>query len=189
MPIRYKIWFQPEEGKTIFEDPTQIFFSELSDSQRRGILKGFRLLTINDPLSVKRLQIQNAPIFRITTAGNVLSPGYLSNLLMGPPLINPQLFNENMPPGIFLVENPITPLYNLLPKVFQKFPYTLILLMKIPNTSLTYLVALQDRDELEGILSVLQWLNIPVNDTFITLEDQSGNVLNIDDLVSEGPLA
>ncbi len=177
MPIRYKIWFQPQEGKTIFEEPTQTFFSELSDSERRGILKGFRLLTLNDPLSIKRLQIANAPSLRITQTGNVLSPGFLSNLLLGPPSINPQLFDEKMPPGIFLVENPTTPLYHLLPKVFQKFPYTLILLMKIPNTFLTYLVVLQDDDEYQGILTALQWLNIDPQETLITIEDQSGNVL------------
>lgn len=177
MPIRYKIWFQPEEGKTIFEESTQIFFSDLSDSERRGILKGFRLLTLNDPVSVRRLQIANAPTFRITERGNILTPGYLSNLLNGPPSINPQLFDERMPPGIFLVENPTTPLYHLLPKVFQKFPYTYILLLKIPNSSTTYLVALQDDDEYQGILTILQWLNLDPEEILITLEDQSGNVL------------
>lgn len=170
--VDYKVWFQPFPGRTVREDGTREFMLKLTESQRRGIIKGFRALTANDSLSGSRLQIQYVANCKITDTGNL----YCSRFFPGP-LLNPLLFNNEplSTIGIFTVRSPISPLYIMIPSQFQKEPYKyLLLLRKDVGSAEYYIIVIQDKREYAGILTSFQWLDIDPNKLIIRIEDQNG---------------
>lgn len=159
MPTRYKVFLQPNFGQSLLDSSSYSFIQNLSDSLKRGIHRGFQVLTSDDKMSGQRLQI--LPYF-------INAPE---------PQLNTRLFQINPPllPGTFVLQEPVSPLSVLVPEQYRHDPYNYYVLMK-PDGLYYYLIIVQDLEEIDGIYTIMDWLGFD-DRVIVRIEDLSGNLL------------
>lgn len=174
---RYKIWFQPNVGKSILMDGTQIFFESLTDSQRKGLLKGFQALTGTDPMWGQRIHFTPIPPltqynFRVMdpVSGEIYNPA-------NPPLSTTELDISGMyDPLIIQVYTPEYPLYSNYPDIYQGFMY--YVLMKPSNyANYALIIPLINQDEYNGFADIFEWFGFDPRQLILRIEDSDGNVI------------
>jgi hypothetical protein len=154
---KYVIWYNP--NGSIVEPETISRYLYLTDSNVRGIKKGYRLLTVADPLAMTKFQIQRV-------------------LIGTTPTIDVSRLEETDRdvPGLFTTTEYVNPISSMLPAEYRKYPYTYYLLVSLTK-DYKVIYPLQDLDELIGFNIISEILGFDPENIVIALEDVYGNSL------------
>jgi len=157
--MKYKIWFQPIPGKSIVQDGTSVFYLNLTNDQRSGLLKAFHILTFDDPMSGSRLAILTVPISGPEPEID------LYTLTNTPFLIQGTFRIAELQPFL---------LYNV-PQSYHHPPYNFYLLLKANQESLYYdLIIISGIEEFQGVLIALDMLKLDPKSTILSLQNING---------------
>ena len=171
----HKIWLQSKYGETILSTttPPDISYYLLSEGAKKGIYKAFQIMTSDDVNSSRRIQIQRC-------IGECTSLEISMNDL---PLF------QSLYSGVFIRSTTVKPLYSNLPAEYRNNPsYTYYVLLKpFDDRNDNFIMAVQDVQELYGIILVLDYF-AAYNKSFdvLYIEDDNGNTVDTAQLIDDG---